>query len=111
MARCSCRNVRIPPIADIGGARHTAPMKLPFLLSLLLPHKRTTEVKAREALKDCGISPNAIAWKVGADGSFAFGRKHPDADELTYEQTRCIVEWTRRERIKLSFIAWETDAP
>src|SRR5438105_3865494 len=43
-------------------AQHTAPMKLSFLLSLLLPYKRTTEEKARQALMGCGISPDAIAW-------------------------------------------------
>ena len=86
-------------------------MKLPFLLSLLLPYRRTTEEKARKALTDCGIDPDAIFWRVGADGSFAFGKKDPDAADITYEQTSCIVDWTRRERIKVGFIGRETDAP
>lgn len=83
-------------------------MKLPFLLSLMLPHKRTTEEKARQAMMACGISPDEIAWSVSTDGSFAFGRKHPDADGLPDEQMQCILDWTRRERIKVGFIGWET---
>jgi hypothetical protein len=86
-------------------------MKLPFLLSLLLPYRRTTEEKARKALTDCGIDPDTILWRVDADGSFAFGKKHPDAAAMTFAQTSCIVDWTRRERIKVGFIGWETDAP
>jgi hypothetical protein len=85
-------------------------MKLRFLLSLLLPYRRTTENKARQALLKCGISPDAIAWKVAADGSFAFGRKKPDADALTAAQVQCLLDWTRRERVKVGFIGWEGDA-
>ncbi len=86
-------------------------MKLPLLLSFLLPYRRTNEESAREALGACGIDPEAISWKVGADGSFAFGKKHPDGADMSYEQIRCILDWTRRERIKVAFIGWETDAP
>lgn len=84
-------------------------MKLPFILSMLLRRKRTTEEDARQAIIACGINPDEIAWKVGADGSFAFGRNHPDADNLTDAQIACLVDWARRERIKLGFIAWESD--
>ncbi len=82
-------------------------MKMPFLLSLLLPRQRTTEAKAREAIIDCGINPDEVAWRVGDDGCFAFGKKHPEADGLTDDQTQRILDWARRERIKLGFIAWE----
>jgi hypothetical protein len=87
--------------------RKRALMKMPFLLSLLLPRQRTTEAKAREAIIDCGINPDEVAWRVGDDGSFAFGKKHPEADGLTDDQTQRILDWARRERIKLGFIAWE----
>ena len=84
-------------------------MKLPFPLSLLLPYKRTTEEKAKEALIACGINPDEITWRVGADGVFVFGRKHPDAEDQTDEQLACILGWTRQERIKVGFIGWVTD--
>lgn len=85
-------------------------MNLRFLLSLLLPYKRTTAEKARHALLRCGISPDSIAWKVGPNGSFVFGKKDPDAEDLTEEQIGCILDWTRRERIRVGFIGWERDA-
>lgn len=84
-------------------------MELPFLLSQLLPRKRTTEENARQAIIACGINPDAIAWQVGADGSFAFGT-HPDAHNLTDTQICCLLDWTRRERIKVGFFAWERDS-
>ena len=85
-------------------------MNLRFLLSLLLPYMRTTEEKARQALVRCGVSPEAIEWRVGEDGAFAFGKKHPDADDLTYEQISCVLDCARRERIKVGFIGWERGA-
>ena len=85
-------------------------MNLRALLSLLLPYRRTTEEQAREALLRCGVSPDAIAWKVDADGSFAFGKKQPDAANLTEDQMSCVLDWRRRERIKVGIIAWERDA-
>ncbi|MFZ4690287.1 MAG: hypothetical protein ACOYLS_13690, partial [Polymorphobacter sp.] len=96
------------PFAEVRQGRHSQVMKLPFLLSQLLPHKRVTEGEALRAMLACGISPDEIAWSVGADGSFAFGRKHPDAPDLTDDQLQSLIEWTRRERIKLGFIGWET---
>lgn len=77
------------------------------MLSLLLPYRRTTEGKAREAMQRCGVSPDKVAWKVGPDGSFAFGKKQPDGQDLRQEQVACLIDWTRRERIKLGFLAWE----
>jgi hypothetical protein len=79
-------------------------MKLRFLLSLLLPYRRTTADQARQALLKCGISPDAISWKVAADGSFTFARKNADADGLAEAQIQCLLDWTRRERIKVFFI-------
>ena len=58
----------------------------------------------------CGVSPEEIEWRVGADGEFAFGKKHPDAEDLTEEQIGCVLDWTRRERIKVGFIGWERGA-
>ncbi|NII58982.1 hypothetical protein, partial [Sphingomonas aerolata] len=98
----------IAQLQTLADKRKQALMKMPFLLSLLLPRQRTTEAKAREAIIDCGINPDEIAWRVGDDGSLAFGRKHPDADGLTDDQTQRILDWAGRERIKLGFIAWET---
>ena len=89
-------------------ARHTNTMMLRSLLSLLLPYRRTTEERARQAILNCGISPDATAWHVGPDGAFAFGQKHPEENGLTYEQVECLLSWTRRERIRVGFIAWET---
>jgi hypothetical protein len=83
-------------------------MKLLSLLRALLPYRRTTEAKAREAIIQCGISPEAIAWHVGPDGSFAFGRKAPEDDGPNFEQVDCLVAWTRRERIRTGVIGWVT---
>jgi hypothetical protein len=79
-----------------------------ILLRLLLPYRRTTETKAREALIRCGVSPDDIDWRVGADGSFTLGRnKHPEGEELTYQQMECLTDWVQRERIKFFIIGWE----
>lgn len=83
-------------------------MKLPLILSMLLPRKRTTEEEARQAIIACGINPDEISWKVGIDGSFAFGRNNPDADNLTDAQIADLVDWAQRERIKIGFIGWES---
>ncbi|MCR5871400.1 MULTISPECIES: hypothetical protein [unclassified Sphingomonas] len=83
-------------------------MKLPFILSMLLPRRRTTEDDARQAMMACDINPDEIVWEVGADGSFAIGRKHPDADNLTDARISCLVGWAQRNRIKLGFVGWES---
>ena len=82
-------------------------MRLPSLLRRVLSCRRTTPEEARQALISYGINPDEIAWRVGEDGSFAFGRKHPGAGGLIYEQTSHILAWARRERIKVGFIGWE----
>jgi len=82
-------------------------MKLSAIFSLLLPRKRTTEEDARQAIIACGINPDEIAWQVGADGSFAFGRNHPNATELTDAQIKCLIDWAQGRRLKLGFIGWE----
>jgi hypothetical protein len=102
------RNDRISPFAELQRGTYTQAMKLPFPLSQLLPRKRATETDARRAMLACGIGPDELAWSVSADGTFAFGRKHPDAEGPTYDQIDCLTEWARRERIKLGLIAWET---
>lgn len=83
-------------------------MNLRSLLRSLLPYRRTTEAKAREAIMRCGISPDAIAWHVGPHGSFAFGRKSPEDGGPSSEQIECLVAWARRERIRMGIIGWET---
>lgn len=83
-------------------------MMLRSLLRRLLPRKRTTEAKAREAIVRCGINPDEIAWRVEVDGSFVFGRKRPVDVGLTYEQIECLMAWTDSERVRTSFIGWET---
>ncbi|MEH3039445.1 MAG: hypothetical protein PGN21_05205 [Sphingomonas paucimobilis] len=83
-------------------------MKLPLILSMFLPRKRTTEEDARRAMIACGINPDDIAWTVGVDGSFAFGRDHPHDEAPTDEQIERLVDWTVRKRIKLKLIAWES---
>lgn len=78
-------------------------MNLRSLLGLILPYRRTTAEEAEQAMLHCGISPDEIAWKIGDDGSFSFGRKHPDDDDLTYEKTSYLLAWARRRRIKVGF--------
>ena len=95
------------PLPAFAGRRKMHDMNLRALLWLLLPYRRTTPEEAREALVRCGISPDEITWRVGKDGSFAFGRKHPDDSGLTYEQTSHLLAWARRRRIKVGFIGWE----
>ena len=82
-------------------------MSLRFLFDLLRPRRRTTDTEVRDAMKRCGVAPDEIAWEVGDDGAFAFGRKSPDDNRFTIEQSLCLHEWARRERIKVRIIAWE----
>ncbi len=74
---------------------------------LLLRHT-TTATEARAALERCGIVPDNIAWRVGADGTFAFGSKSPDASPTTDPQTKCLMRWVEESRIKVAFIGRET---
>ena len=53
-----------------------------------------------------GVSPDEIEWRVGKDGSFAFGRKQ-EGPPLTYEQASKLLSWARKGRIKVAFIGWE----
>lgn len=81
-------------------------MDIATLVGYLLPRRPTTEARAIEAMESCGISPDAIAWQVAVDGAFAFGRKSPDDDGLSDDQFACLLEWTRKERVKTGFIGW-----
>jgi hypothetical protein len=75
---------------------------------MLLPRHATTAAKARAAIERCGIMPDDIAWRVSADGTFAFGRKTADALTATEPQTKCLMQWAEDNRIKVAFIGWET---
>jgi hypothetical protein len=86
-------------------------MILRTLLQLFLPRRRTTETEVRAAMVSCGISPDDIAWTVGADGSFGFGRRSATDQAFTIEQSMCLLEWAQRERIKTGFIGWEISQP
>lgn len=99
------RNVRFRPIADISVSSHSAVMNL---VTLLLPYRRTNEEEARNAIRDCGLSPDDLAWRMTENGGFAFGRKSADADPLPEAQVRCLTEWARKRRVRLGFIGWET---
>lgn len=73
---------------------------------MLLPRHSTTAAEAPAALERCGIVPDKIAWRVNADGTFAFGRKSPDASPMTGPQDRCLMRWVEENRIKVAFMAW-----
>lgn len=73
----------------------------------MLPRYGTTVTEARTALSDCGIAPDSIAWSVGPDGTFAFGRHSADAPPLPEKQNECLMGWTEKNRIKVGFIGWE----
>jgi hypothetical protein len=75
---------------------------------MLLPRHSATAAKARAALEGCGIVLDSIAWRVGVDGTFAFGRKSADAPPMTEPQTKCLMRWVGDNRIKVAFIGWET---
>lgn len=78
------------------------------LLRLLLPYRRIDEDEAREAIRSCGLSPDDLAWRVTEDGTFAFGRKSPDAEPLSGNQVQCLTNWARKRRVRLAIIGWET---
>jgi hypothetical protein len=78
------------------------------LVRMLLPRKAATAAEARAAIERCGVVPDDIAWRVDADGTFAFGRKSADAPPMTEPQTKCLLKWVDDNRIKVAFIAWET---
>jgi len=88
-------NVRFPPIADIRAFPENREMSFRELLWMLLPHRRTTPEEARQAILRSGISPDDIEWRVGKDGSFAFGRKQ-EGQPLTYEQASKLLSWARK---------------
>jgi hypothetical protein len=77
------------------------------LVRTLLPRNATTAAAARAAIERCGIIADDIAWRVGADGTFAFGNKSGDAPPLTRPQTECLMRWVDDNRIKVAFIGWE----
>ena len=74
---------------------------------MLLPRHSTAAAEARSALERCGIDPDSIAWQVGPDGTFAFGRKSADASPMTEPQTKCLMRWVEDNRIKEAFIGWD----
>jgi hypothetical protein len=78
------------------------------MIRAMLPRHSTNEDDVRAALSGCGISPGSLAWSVGTDGTFAFGRKSPDASPLPREQNECLMRWVEENRVKVAFIGWET---
>jgi hypothetical protein len=74
----------------------------------MLPRHGTNEADARAALSGCGIPRASIAWSVGTDGTFAFGRKSADASPVPDEQSECLMRWVEKNRVKVGFIGWET---
>ncbi|WP_162792386.1 hypothetical protein [Novosphingobium sp. P6W] len=75
----------------------------------LLPRHGTNAADVRAALSGCGIPLDSIAWSVGPDGTFAFGRKSADALPLLEEQNECLMRWVEKNRIKVGFIGWESE--
>ncbi len=80
-------------------------MNLRGLLWLVLPYRRTNPEEALQAMLSCGISPDEVAWSVGDDGSFNFGRKRPEDMGVTYEQMSQLIAWARRRRVKVGIIS------
>lgn len=78
------------------------------MIRAMLPRYGTNEADVRAALSGCGISSDSIAWSVGRDGIFAFGRKSADALPLPDEQNECLLRWVEKNRVKVGFIGWET---
>ena len=78
------------------------------MMHAMLPRHGTNEADARAAISGCGIPPASIAWSVGTDGTFAFGRKSADASPLSYSQNECLMRWVEKNRVKVEFIGWET---
>jgi hypothetical protein len=77
------------------------------VLNLLLPYRRINEEEALKAIRDCGLSPDDLAWRVTETGGFAFGRKSADAEPLPEAHVRCLTELMRKRRVRLAFIGWE----
>ncbi|WP_162234236.1 hypothetical protein [Novosphingobium sp. Leaf2] len=74
----------------------------------MLPRHGTNEAEVRAALSGCGIPLDSIAWSVGPDGTFAFGRKSADALPLANDQNECLMRWVEKHRVKVGFVGWET---
>lgn len=79
------------------------------LIKMMMPSKPTTSEAARNAMKQCGIAPDSIAWRVTKDGAFAFGKKSPDAEFPSQAQSECLLKWAQENRVKVGFIGWESD--
>lgn len=77
------------------------------MIRTMFPRHGTSAADAQAALFHCGIAPDSIAWSVGSDGSFAFGRKSADALPMPGKQEDCLMHWINKNRIKVGFMGWE----
>jgi len=78
------------------------------MIRAMLPRHGTSEADVRNALSGCGIPSDSIAWSVGPDGTFTFGRKSVDALPLPEVQNECLMRWVEKNRVKVGLIGWET---
>lgn len=78
------------------------------LVRMVLPHHQITAAEARSALIACGVVPESIAWSVTTEGTFAFGRKNADSKPMPAAQSECLMRWAETNRVRVSFISWET---
>lgn len=79
-------------------------------LRLMLPHKETTSAEALATMRQCGVSPDRVAWRVTEDGAFVFGRSSANAPPLAFQQFDCLMKWATANRVEVRFIGWEADA-
>ena len=76
-------------------------------VDILLPRYATTSADVRLQLERCTIESDSIAWTVGEDGTFAFGRKGGNAAPMTEAKSDCLMQWVTDNRVKIAFIGWE----
>lgn len=67
-----------------------------------------TYEQAADAVRQCGVAPEAVLWRTGEKGEIVFGRKAADASELSYEELSCFMDWATRNKVKIALIGLET---
>src|SRR4051794_245169 len=80
------------------------------VVRMVFPHK-PTPAEARSAIRRCGGSPDAMAWRVNEDGVFFFGEKTDKGPLLPTSLTPCLLRWSKWNRVKVGFIAWDPMPP
>ena len=71
--------------------------------------KAVTFHDAADAIRNCGMSPEDVLWRVTDKDEILLGRKRSDAPAPSFEQVDCFIRWANENRIKIAFVGWEAN--